>query len=156
MDMSFKEKSAWISLFSTLGIFGYYFYNIALLHGAPAELAKEAALELLLKAIILSVVVEVIFHSVLSATNYKAAEFGSDERDKMYEYKANNIGYTILVIGVMLTLGRIIIVEYNPDFADHNSSMQIPLLTAHILMFSFILSEVVRFAGQIFYYRRGY
>lgn len=156
MDMSFKEKSAWISLVSTLGIFGYYFYNIALLYGAPIDMAKEAAKELLIQAIILSVVVEAVFHSLLAATNHKAADLGADERDKNYEYRANNIGYTILVIGVMITLGRIITLEYNPEFADHYSSMQIPLLTAHILMFSFILSEIVRFAGQIFYYRRGY
>lgn len=156
MDMSFKEKSAWISLISTLGIFGYYFYNIAMLFGVPTEEAKEVAKDLLTQAIILSIIVEALFHSLLAATNHKGAELGADERDKMYEYRANNIGYTVLVIGVIITLGRIISIEYNPEWADHYSSMQIPLLTAQILMFSFILSEIVRFSGQIFFYRRGY
>jgi heme/copper-type cytochrome/quinol oxidase subunit 3 len=161
MEMSFKEKSAWISLISTLCIFGYYFYNIAMLQGEPLEQAKDAALALLSKAIILSIIVEVVFHSMLAATNHKAAKLGADERDKLFEYKANNIGYTILVIGVITTLMFIIGGEYvgewgnSEELADMLKSRQIPLHTAHILMFFFILSEIVRFAGQIFYYRRG-
>jgi hypothetical protein len=65
------------------------------------------------------------------------------------------LGYTVLVIGVMLTLGRIIMVEFSPNFDGRNSSLEIPLLTAHILMFSFILSEAVRFSGHLYYYRKG-
>ena len=44
MDMSFKEKSHWISLVSTICIFGYYFYSIVMLTGIPIEEAKEMAL----------------------------------------------------------------------------------------------------------------
>ncbi|GAA6184041.1 hypothetical protein Q4567_10820 [Aliiglaciecola sp. 2_MG-2023] len=156
MDMSFKEKSHWISLVSTICIFGYYFYSIVMLTGIPIEEAKESAKDLLIQAIGLSVLVEIVLHSMLAATNHKAAEMGADERDKLFEYRGNQVGYTILVVGVVFTLGRIITVEYNPEFADHYSSMQIPLLTAHILMFSFILSEVARFSVTLFNYRRGY
>ncbi|GAC16513.1 hypothetical protein [Aliiglaciecola lipolytica] len=156
MDMSFKEKSHWISLVSTICIFGYYFYNIVMLAGVPVEEAKDIAKDLLIQAIVLSVLVEIILHTMLAATNHKAAEMGADERDKLFEYRGNQVGYTILVVGVVITLGRIITIEYNPDFADHYSSLQIPLLTAHLLMFSFILSEVARFAVTLFNYRRGY
>lgn len=156
MDMSFKEKSAWISLVSTLAIFGYYFYRIFNISDLPMEEAKEATKSLLIQAIVLSAIVEAVFHGMLAATNHQAAEQGGDERDKLFEYRANNIGYSVLVVGVLITLGRIVTLEYNPEWAEHSSSLQIPLLTAHILMFSFILSEAVRFAGQIFYHRRGY
>lgn len=156
MDMSFKEKSAWISLISTVCIFGYYFYNIIMLIGVPTEVAKEAAKTYLIQAVMLSIVVEVIFHSLLAATNRKSADIEGDERDKTYEYKANSLGYSVLVLGVVITLGGIIILEYNPAWAEHNRVMQFPMQIAHILMFSFILSEIVRFAGQIYYYRRGY
>ncbi|MFA3791074.1 hypothetical protein AB6T38_08140 [Aliiglaciecola sp. SL4] len=156
MDMSFKEKSHWISLLSTVCIFGYYFYNIVMLEGVPSEEARDVAKSLLIQAIALSIIVEIVLHSMLAATNYKAAEMGADERDKLFEYRGNQVGYTVLVVGVVITLGRIITIEYNPEFADHYSSMQIPLLTAHILMFSFILSEVARFSVTLFNYRRGY
>ena len=156
MDMSFKEKSAWISLISTVCIFGYYFYSIIMLIGVPADIAKEAAKTYLIQAVILSIAVEVIFHSVLAATNRNSADIEGDERDKTYEYKANSLGYSVLVVGVVMTLGGIITLEYNPRWAEHSRVMQFPMQIAHILMFSFILSEIVRFAGQIYYYRRGH
>jgi len=155
MDMSFKEKSTWISLFSTVLIFGYYFINLIGLTELPDAQAKTAAGDLLMRAVILSVVVEIIFQGMLAATNHQAASLGDDERYKYYQYKANNIAYSILVTGVLVTLGRILFLEFNPAFDDHDSSLNIPLLTAHILMFSFILSEVVRFSCQLYYYRKG-
>ncbi len=156
MDMSFTEKSAWISFVSTLCIFGYYFIQVIGLSGLPAKEASEAAIRLLAYTIVLSVIVETVFHAMLAATNRKAAEMGADERDSVIQWKANQVGYTILVVGVMIVIGRLLIVELNPSFADQNSSINIPMLTAHILMFSFVLSEVARFGSQIFYYRRGY
>lgn len=155
MDMSFEEKSTWISLVSTVLIFGYYFVNVLNLGELPVTEAKLAAGGLLLQAVVLIVIVEMIFQGILAATNHQAAKLGSDERDKLYQYKANNIGYTVLVTVVMITLGRILILEFNPSFDEQNSSLQIPLLTAHILMFSFILSEVARFSCQLYYYRKG-
>ncbi|MFT6898677.1 MAG: putative membrane protein [Paraglaciecola sp.] len=47
MDMSFKEKSTWISLFSTVLIFGYYFINLIGLTELPGAQAKTAAGDLL-------------------------------------------------------------------------------------------------------------
>ena len=154
--MSFKEKSAWISLISTTCIFGYYFYSIFMLIGEPTEAARESAKDYLIQAVFLSIVVEIFFHAVLGLTSNKETEIKGDERDKMYEYKANNLGYSVLGIGVILSLVRIITLEHNPTWAEHYSAAQIPMQTAQILMLFFILSEIVRFSGQVFYYRRGY
>ena len=46
MNMSFREKRIWISLISTLLIFGDYFLNIIALGNLPEQVAKTAALEL--------------------------------------------------------------------------------------------------------------
>ena len=91
---------------------------------------------------------------MLALSNRKAAEIGADERDKLYEFKGNNYGYTVLVIGVFISLGKIVLLEMNPTFIEHSDMLKVPLLTAHILLFSFILSEVVRFSAQLYYYRR--
>lgn len=155
MDMSFKEKSAWISLVSTLLIFGYYFYHVFGLTNLPTEEAKSVIAGLALKAIILIIIVESVFHGMLSMTNRKAAERGADERDKSIELQATSYSYWVLTIGVMFCLGRMVILEFNPEFSEHRS-FQMPFLTVHILLFSFILSEVIRFAGQIVLYRRGF
>ena len=154
MNMSFREKSIWISLIATLLIFGDYFLNVISLGVLPADAAKTAALGLSLRALFLIVIVEIIFQGMLAVSNRKAAELGADERDKLFEYKGNNFGYTVLVIGVFITLGRIVFLEINPEFIEQTNGLTISLLTAHILLFSFILSEVVRFSAQLYYYRR--
>jgi hypothetical protein len=154
MNMSFREKSIWISLIATLLIFGDYFLNVISLGVLPADAAKTAALGLSLRALFLIIIVEIIFQGMLAVSNRKAAELGADERDKLFEYKGNNFGYTVLVIGVFITLGRIVFLEINPEFIEQTNGLTIPLLTAHILLFSFILSEVVRFSAQLYYYRR--
>jgi hypothetical protein len=155
MNMSFREKSIWISLISTILIFGDYFLNVISLSGLPAEVAKTTALGLSLKALFLIIIVEIIFQGMLAMSNRKAAELGADERDKLFEYKGNNFGYTVLVIGVFISLGRIVFLEMNPEFIEQSQVLEVPLLTAHILLFSFIFSEVVRFSAQLYYYRSG-
>ncbi len=155
MDMSFKEKSAWISLLTTIAIFGYYFFNIWGLSGVPEVEAREQAKDLLAYVIILTIIVETVFHSMLAATNHKAAKLGADERDKLLEYKSNNIGYTILAVGVVIVIGRMVFLEFNTGFTDYESSLQIPFLTIHMLILVFILSEVGRFGALVFHYRRG-
>lgn len=156
MNMSFKEKSIWISLISTLLIFGDYFLNIISLGSLSAEAAKAAALELSLRSLFLIIIVEIIFQGMLAASNRKAAELGADERDKLFEYKGNNVGYTVLVIGVFITLGRIVFMEINPELIEQSNLLELPLLTAHILLFSFIFSEIVRFSTQLYYYRSSH
>tara|TARA_B110000908_G_C9998531_1_gene333104 strand:- start:76 stop:540 length:465 start_codon:yes stop_codon:yes gene_type:complete len=152
--MSFREKSIWISLISTLLIFGDYFLNVIALANLSEAVAKTTALELSIRAFVLIIIVEIIFQTVLALNNHKAANLGADERDKLFEYKGNNFGYTVLVIGVLLTLGRMVSLEISPEFIEQFKVLNIPFLTAHILLFSFILSEVVRFSAQLYYYRR--
>ncbi|MEP1447330.1 MAG: hypothetical protein ABJK37_14600 [Paraglaciecola sp.] len=154
--MSFREKSIWISLISTLLIFGDYFLNILFLGGVSEEIAQSAALGLFLRALVLIIIIEIVFQGMLAISNRKEAELGANERDKLFEYKANSLGYIILVIGVFVTLGRVVFLELNPEFFTQSNTFNIPLLTAHILLFSFIFSEVVRFSAQLYYYRSGH
>jgi uncharacterized membrane protein len=155
MDMSLQEKSTWVSLLSTVGVFGYYFYNIILLAGLPEAEALSIALAISVKTISLVVIIEILFQSLLAASNHREAALGNDERDKLFKDKSSSIAYTVLVTGVFLTLGRIVMLEYNPSLTESDSSLQIPLLTGHILLLSFILAEVSRFAALIYFYRRG-
>jgi hypothetical protein len=97
MNMSFREKSIWISLISTLLIFGDYFLNIIALGNLPEQVAKTAALELSIRAFVLIIIVEIIFQTMLALSNRKPAKLGADERDNLFEYKGNNFGYTVLV-----------------------------------------------------------
>lgn len=155
MDISLKEKSTWLSLLSTLGVFAYYFYNIVGLTDLSHTAALDFALALSIKTITAIVMIEILFQSLLAAANHRDASLGNDERDKQFNDKSKSIAYSVLVCGVFLTLGRIVVLEYNPSIAQSEVLSHIPLLTAHILLLSFILAEVSRFAALIFFYRRA-
>ncbi|MCC2616871.1 hypothetical protein LJ739_11515 [Aestuariibacter halophilus] len=154
MDISYKEKSAWISLVSTVLIFGYYLISLTGLSDLPPEEGKTQALWLLGQTLLLTVIVEAVFHAMLAASNRRDAELDGDERDQWIALKANQAGYRVLVTVIWVVLGRMVILEFNPQFADENSSIYVPMLTVHLLMFGFIFSEVVRFGSQIWQYRR--
>ena len=156
MDISFKERCVWVSFLVTLWIFGDYFFNLLGLSDLPAEQGKESALDLLGRAVLFVTILEIVFHSIIAATDRKEAEMGGDERDKSIAQRANQYGYYVLSTGVIFVVGRMMLVEAFPRFADENSSIYVPMLTAHILLFSFILSELIRFGAQIWFYRRGY
>jgi hypothetical protein len=102
----------------------------------------------------LIIIVEIIFQGMLALSNRKAAELGADERDTLFAYKGNDFGYTVLAIGVFISLGWSVLLEINSAFIAQSNALKVPLLTAHILLFSFIFSEVVRFSAQLYYYRR--
>ncbi|WP_158768515.1 hypothetical protein [Paraglaciecola sp. L1A13] len=153
--MSFKEKSIWVSLVTTVFIFSYYFISLQSLADLPVNETKQIAGELLLKAIIMMIIVEIIFHIIIAIFNPDDAQQKADERDKLYQLKANSIGYSFLILGVMISLGHILLNEFLAP-TDTSEVIQVfPLLTAHILLFSFIISELARFTSQLFFYRKG-
>ncbi|WP_299076044.1 hypothetical protein [uncultured Paraglaciecola sp.] len=151
--MSFREKSIWISLLSSVVIFGNYFFNIITLPSLPVEVAKLTVLGFSIRAIIFIIIVETFFQVTLAICNRKEAELDADERDKLFQYKSNSVSYSILIIGVFMTLGLIVLMEINPAIVDQFSALKVPLLTMQVLLFSFIFSEVIRFSTQLYFYR---
>ena len=84
-------------MISTLLIFGEYFLNVTALGNLSEGVAKTTALELLVRAFVLIIIVEIIFQTMHALSNRKPAKLGADERDNLFEYKGNNFGYTVLV-----------------------------------------------------------
>lgn len=55
----------------------------------------------------------------------------------------------------MISLGHILLNEFFAPTDTPEVIQVFPLLTAHILLFSFIISELARFTSQLFFYRKG-
>ncbi|WP_421132143.1 hypothetical protein [Alteromonas sp. A079] len=155
MNMSLKEKSTWISLVATVLVFGWYALNVVNIDmsNMPEKDANAAAMGYLSGAILYIIVIEIAFQSLISIAGTKADVEG-DERDRMIALTANNSGYWVLSIGVILTLGQLLL----PHLLGMESSIRehfpVPLFEVHVLLFAFILSEIVRFTHQIILYRR--
>lgn len=143
LNMSFEEKSTWVSLAIITFVFTGYFSQVyeGLLSG---NLDKAAITGLFAGAVITIIVLEIVFHIAISVLNVKDADRSTDERDNLFSMKAGNISGWVLGIGVLIVAGHTFITE--PD----------AIWVANLLLFVVFVSQVVSYALQIFYYRRGY
>jgi uncharacterized membrane protein len=156
MNMSFKEKSTWVSLLATLLIFGNYAISVFSMDSTvlnPDEII-EVAMNNLSSAIFSIIIVEIIFQSLIAAGGRNKIELEGDERDSLITLTSNNSGYWVLNIGVIITIGQLILpyvlgIEFSPE-----ERTNIPMFAMHLLLFSFILAEIVRFSHQIYLYRK--
>ncbi len=155
MNMSFSEKSAWISLVIMIYIWGDYLFNLVGMHSSDIDMdsKKSAAIVMLNTAIIAVIMAEAVFHTVLAMAYPNKEDQEGDERDKQIEMSATKPAYAIMFTGVVVTIGHLLIVEQFPQMSD--SSIQIPFIGVHILMFSALLAEIVRFVMMIKSYRSG-
>ena len=142
MNMSFREKSTWISLVTTLFIFGYYFTEaFPALSDGDADSMKIFGL--FIGVIIGVVVLQVLLHGALAIAFRKEAEKGDDERDKLFELRATRNAYFLLVLGVCATGAGMLLTSS-------------PFVMANIILFFFVLSEIAGFITQLFYHRRRF
>jgi len=141
MNMSYQEKSIWISLFTTILIFSYYFTNaFSALNNIDSN--KTKIIGLFIGVVALVVIVEIVLHIALSFAYRKDTDKGKDERDKWIELKATRNAHFLLIVGVWITGVSMLMTESS-------------LVLANIIMFFFILSEILGFATHLLYYRRG-
>jgi hypothetical protein len=139
--LSFREKSTWISLFSTVLLFGYY-YVVALPTLLRQTDDRISIIGHLVGVIILLIIVQVVLHTVVAIYNRKEAQEGADERDKLIQLKATRVSYAFLVLGAW---GTILI-------AFKASS---PLMLGHLILLFFVLAEIAGYTTRLIHYRRG-
>jgi hypothetical protein len=135
---SFQERSAWIQLIGLLVAFGAYFYvALQLLTAGVMNLLAYAGL--MVPTVVLLVAVIIAGYIAAAITGRTD---GPDERDTLFEGKAEGNSGWILGVGVMCAIGGLIAgVE--------------PAWIVNMLLFSLVLSEVTRTCLQIVSYRRS-
>lgn len=143
LNVSFEEKSTWASLVIITFVFAGYFSQVyeGLMSGT---LDKASVLGLFIGAVVSIIVLEIILHIVIAILNTKDADQPSDERDRLFSMKAGNISGWVLGIAVLMISAQTFIQDLDS------------LWVANLLLFSVFVSQVVSYALQIFYYRRGY
>jgi hypothetical protein len=135
--MSFREKTAWISLLAMSGIYGSYF--LGLLRGAPP--AGGFHFGGLLETILALVVVEVVATSVVAALAPKDASAPRDERERSIELRSTRIAYAGLLSGVLLAC---LLAAVDSTLAFGTNA----------LLFILVTAEILRLACQVIQYRR--
>jgi hypothetical protein len=135
--MSFREKSAWISLLSMAVIYGLYFRSV-IQAGPKADFHFGG----LLGTIIALVVVQVVVYIVVAIFAPTDADAPPDERDKLIELRATRVAYSGLATGIA--------------FACFFGAFTPPIIfNTNSLLFILVTAEILRSACQIVQYRRG-
>ncbi len=143
MNMSFQEKSVWASLIIILFAYGSYFSNIydGLLAGS---LNGTETLGLFIGMVVTIIVLQIAIHIVIAMVESKDTDHSGDERDKLISLKAEMPGGLVLGFGVV-TFALYLM------FHDVQS-----VVTANLLLLLVVISQVVTYLLQIYWYRRGF
>jgi hypothetical protein len=136
--MSFREKSAWISVLSMAGIYGAYFWSI--MHAGPHSGGFH--LGGLLETIIALVFVQVVLTVSIAIFSPREAKAPRDERDKLIELRAMRFAYAGLATGIAFAC---FFGAFNPPIVFNTNA----------LLFILVTAEIMRSACQIVQYRRG-
>lgn len=159
-NLSYREKTLWLNLLTTLVLLGYYFLTIA-----TTRLSGEEAIWLYLKVVFWIVIIEVIVLSVLAAIQKPEKP---DERDKSIQARAYKYGYIVLIVGLAITLWQISVnalaerVEALPEkgaqvaeLVSAFSATATPYITINIILVTLAIAEIAKSATQLIFYRRG-
>ncbi|MGB5488333.1 MAG: hypothetical protein WBN06_13140 [Lysobacterales bacterium] len=143
LNVSFEEKSIWVSLAIITFVFAGYFSQVyeGLMSGT---LNKVAVFGLFFGAVFSIIVLEIALHIVIAILNVKDANQPNDERDRLFSMRAGNISGWVLGFGVLIIAAQTFMRELDS------------LWVANLLLFAVFVSQVLSYALQIFYYRRGY
>lgn len=142
--MSFREKSAWfvlIGLLATFGVF-YFFWG----HGVMQPGMEE--LHWFLMAIVGFVLIQVVLHIAAAVLDRQGARAPKDEREQLIGLKAARNAGAALAVGVVMVP---VLAHLAAFHGAHVHAGHMILVT----MGALFLSEVVRAASKIIYYRLG-
>ena len=146
MDFSYKEKGLIASLGVTLLIFGWYLYGAFSNLSLNPEPPRLGAIIILIVLVIIS---EGIIQSFVALKNKSPLE---DERDKLIERISYRYSYGFLSVCIWFLMVQILL----DTWVDNHLILTTPYGMFHFLLLFFVLSEVIRFGTQLYYYRKGF
>jgi ABC-type xylose transport system permease subunit len=139
--MSFREKSAWITLITILVLTAALVAHLP----RPWTLAPTPGgfmFQVLSIAVVVFVIIEIVAHIAIALWSPSDARAPKDERDELIALKATRLAAFIYVILTFVSV-----------FLIHLGANQFGV--GYCVLFSLVISEIVNYAARIIYYRRG-
>jgi hypothetical protein len=139
--MSFREKTAWVTLCAILIVSGMYVFHMPTPFKPHHPLSVLHAMAASLLAYLL---IEVVAWMVLRWRYPRDAREPKDEREKLIDLKAIRIAYYALATGALAGI-----------FVTLHVANAGPVAVGMVVFLTFVFSQVVKHAARIVYYRRG-
>lgn len=137
--MSFREKSAWITLITVLVCFGVYFGSIVT--GQVSARGLDT-LHLLLWCVTGLVVLQLALHAMAAMTTPRDSRAPRDERETLIQWRSHSLGYYVLMA---LALALFIPVHLGHTAID----------MANFALLDVVIATLVVAVAQIVMFRRG-
>ena len=137
--MSFREKSAWVTLACFVLVALIYITHV---RDAFSPSPSPWALWVIALCFGAFIVIEVVAHIVLAIMAPKDARTPKDERERLIELKATRIGAYVFVAGTFLAI-----------LTPHHGATGFGV--AVFVLIAFVVAEIVNYSARILYYRRG-
>ncbi len=135
--MSFREKSAWITLVTVLLCFGGYFGALV-----TGQVRGFQSMFLLLFSVIGLTVLQAALHIVAAALSPKEAQARKDERERLIQWRSESVGYYVLIV---MTLALFVPLHF------HHTALDM----ANFALLGVVVATLVATVTQIVMYRRG-
>jgi hypothetical protein len=136
--MSFREKSAWVTLTAILLVFLLY-----VLHAPHLTDPGLWEVHILLACIVAFVVIELVAYIVLRLRYSEDARTPKDERERLIDLKAIRLAARVYVIGSFLA------VLFGLHLAHDGRAV------GSLILVAFVIAEIVNYGARIYYYRSG-
>ena len=139
--MSFREKSAWITLVSVLITFGSYYGAMAtgLVHPMSIE-----SFHFGLSTIVALIALQVVLHIIAAMLNPVDARTARDEREKMIQARSHTVGYYVMMVGMVLVV-----------LATHIPGIHGFMTTVYLGVAVLVVASLAVAIAQIVMFRRG-
>jgi hypothetical protein len=135
--MSFREKSAWVTLVAILLVSALFvLHTPRLSHPGPWDFHA------LLACIAAFVVIETVAFLVLRLRYPEDARTPIDERERLINLKATRLASRCYVIGSFLAVLTL----------HHGASA---VMIGYLIVLAFVIAEIIKYGARIIYYRRG-
>jgi hypothetical protein len=150
MDMSYQEKSTLGSLLIMAAVYGWYFSHTFRQLGR--QQFDSTTLSRLMTTVIVIVVVEIAYHIALAIEHSGPAP--KDERDLLIDGKAYRTAYFTMFTGMSLVIAWLILAGMVNDTTAGRMSVA-PFLVVNLILLVLVVTELLKFITQLFFYRRG-
>ena len=137
--MSFREKSAWITLLTVLVCFGAYFGSIVT--GRVSGRGLDT-LHLLLICVTGLVVLQVGLNLVAALTTPKDGRAPKDERETLIQWRSHTLGYYVLMV--------LVLALFVPVHLGHTA-----IDMANFALLDVVIATLAVALAQIVMFRRG-
>ena len=138
-NMSFREKSTWISFLLLLTISIPFFYQFARIESGSTS--SQATFHIFLLLVIVFIAGEIVLHAIIVMQSPRDARAPKDERERLIDLKAMRVAFFVLMTSALLV---IVLVHFPVD--------RFQIIQA--LLLAVVVAELSMLGARLVYYRR--